>query len=327
MRSARSTPRRPALTEPNAEQTNAARPTESRRLFLVIKLTVTAGLLAFLLSRVDWDVLRTGFLELNVSFVGLAFIAFVGIAIFEVIRMKAVLAAFDLGWVDLWRMHLVAVFFGTFMPGQVGADLYRIHFLRRRSHSVDHGLTLILLIRVVGFLLMSIIGISGLLAYGPTFEVKFSAAQLQGFFLVSLLITTLLLFFVVMSPRIRRRLTEFYQQAKQALVSLSQRQLLALLGLSVLVVGSRALVVDFLTAATGSPLHGGEALFVVSLATLTTLVPISFAGLGLREGAITAGLLFFQVPYEAAVLVAILGRAFMLAMGAAGGLWYAGYSE
>ena len=48
---------------------------------------------------------------------------------------------------------------------------------------------------------------------------------------------------------------------------------------------------------------------------------ISIAGLGVREGLVVFGLTSLAVSYEDAVLVAFLGRAFIILISIVGGAW------
>jgi uncharacterized protein (TIRG00374 family) len=116
-------------------------------------------------------------------------------------------------------------------------------------------------------------------------------------------------------PRLRTHL----HRAREALFSVTVEQLGILFALSLLILVVRAFVIYFLVLAAGSFLGPSEAAMVVAYATLIALVPISFGGLGMREGVVSSLLVYFSIGYEKALLVALLGRLFIVMMAAGGG--------
>ena len=290
-------------------------------LALAAKLAVTLLLLALLLRRVDWSILRERFLDLHYGTVLLAFLCFLLIAAGEISRMKAVFSVFNLSWIELTRLHVIGSFFGSFLPGQLGADVYRVHFLGRLDSNPDRSLALVVFMRLVGFSMLLAAALLGLAFHGrelwPQLSPRVPGPLLTFVALISILgILTLSTF-----PRTRVRLATFFRRSRQALTALTAAELLALFFLSLLVLAARMLTIDVLVRATGSSLVWTEALVVATLATLVTLIPISFAGFGLREGAVATLLVYFQVTYEDAVMVAALGRAFIVFWALAGGVW------
>lgn len=290
-------------------------------LTAIAKLAVTAVLLALILGRVDWEILWQRSLDLRGGAVLLAFLSFLLIAVGEVSRMKATLVAFDLGWTDFIRIHLIGSFFASFLPGQVGADLYRVHSLSRIDGQPDRPLALVLLIRMVGFFVLVAAALLSFAVHGRELWTLLDPRAVGPVLAMAFLATVLGTLAVCTHPRLRDRLATFRRRSREAATAVTVGQILSLIVLSIFVLLMRVLVTFFLVTGTGYSLTLDEALLVVALATLVTLIPISFAGIGLREGAMTALLVFFQVPYEEAVLVAVLGRVFIVSLALTGGVW------
>ena len=267
--------------------------------------------------------------RIRVGAFGLALLSFLSIAALEMMRLRVVLTPFGLRWTQLVRLHVIGAFFGNFLPGQLGADLYKVVVLRPFDQSVARPLTLVLLLRAIGLAVLLAAVLLGLPIYGPALlQQGLSLRPGLGVPVLAAIGATAIVVTLALSrPRFRRVLAEraarFSSRAREASLALTGRNVAVLVGLSMLVLVARALVVYFLAAAVGSTLPLADAVFVVALATLITLVPISFAGWGLREGAVTLLLVQLALTYEEAVLVALTGRAFLLLLSAAGGIWLA----
>ena len=67
----------------------------------------------------------------------------------------------------------------------------------------------------------------------------------------------------------------------------------------------------FLVHSVGYFIAFDEVLIVVALAMIAMMLPISVAGIGVREGVIVFLLYLFHVPYESATVVALLSRLFL----------------
>ncbi len=298
-----------------------------RRGVLLANLVVTASLLGWLLWRVDWLSLTSALARMRLDAASLALFSFGLIAVLEMMRLRVVLESFGLSWAELARMHVIGAFFGNFLPGQLGADVYKVVIMRPFDGGVARPLSLVLLLRAIGLIVLLAAALAGVLIYGPAL-VQRGAFLRPGFGLAvpaaigaTAIAVVLVLRYVLLSTALAEHATRFWSRARGALQMLTGRDLAGLIGLSILILVARAGVVYFLTVAVGAMLEFTDAVFVVALATLITLVPISFAGWGLREGAVTLLLVELAIAYEQAVLVALTGRAFILLLSGVGGLW------
>lgn len=290
----------------------------------VLHLAVTVALLSWLLGRADWRSMIHAFRDILPAFVGWALLFFVSTVAVEIGRLKLVLSAYRLGWVGLMRLHVIGVFFGNFLPGQVGADLYRIFVLRQLDEDVDAPMTLILVLRAIG---LAVLLLPVALCLGARGEALAERVGFRRDVAVPALTVGVLVIGVVVLLVLRRRrsawvprVARFVGRARAALTAVPERRWAAVVVLSAAALLTRALVVESLVWSVGSSIPFRDAIFVVASAVLISVVPVSFAGWGVREGALTLLLVEMGETYEDALLVAIVSRAFIVSLSAVGGL-------
>ena len=121
--------------------------------------------------------------------------------------------------------------------------------------------------------------------------------------------------------RLLRHYKRFRERIREVLSVLTRVEVMTLFGLSCTIVLARVFVIYFLALAVEEHLSVMAATFLIGYTSLITLIPITIAGLGLREGAVVLCMVLFGALYEQAVLVAFLGRAFMLLISLVGGGW------
>ncbi len=306
---------------------DGSRPSSRRKTLWLVHLAVTSGLLGWLLWRVDWRLMLSTLDRVEVPPFAFAGFAFSAIVALEMVRLRVVLTPLGLRWTELARLHVIGAFFGNFLPGQLGADLYKIVVLRPFDGNVARPLSLVLLLRAIGLAVLLATAVAGIPIYGPVLLAQGASLRPDfGLPILAAIGTTVIV--VAMALRRRRarrvlaeRTARFMSRAREALMAVTGSHIAMLVSLSILVLVARALVVYFLVVAVGSRLDFADAVWVVALATLITLVPISFAGWGLREGAVTLLLVQLTLAYEEAVVVALFGRAFILLLSGAGGIW------
>ncbi|MCP4204942.1 MAG: flippase-like domain-containing protein [bacterium] len=298
------------------------------RILFAARLTVTLILVVLLVHRIDWDVLRDAGRDLSWRFVSLALASYVVNAVLDVTRLKTALVAYRLRAGKLWSLYLAGVFFGNLLPGQLGADLYRAAVLRPRGPGSIHAMSLVLLVRVYGVAALAVGAAAALLAE-PT-ALTISMSPQGGWWLRSLLVAaiavTVMLAFLLSLPSARtgvlapllERVRTVLGSIRSALATVKLRGAVVLFALSMIIVAMRVVILMLLLTAVGARVSGGQALLVVCCTSLITLLPISIAGIGVREGTMVALLHRFSVAFEDAFLIAIVWRVFILLLSLAG---------
>lgn len=297
-----------------------------------LKLVVSAALLVLLSRRVDWGTMSRVSGDLEWFSIFVAMLAFALVACLEAARLRVVLSRFSLRWLDMFRLHFVGIFFGNFLPGELGGDVYKVAALRERFGGVTRLAALMVVLRLFGLAaLLPVAGVSSFLLWSTISE-WFSAVKFRsppwlsssgGWLVVAGIATCAVaaLWLQLQRPKARKWLAARLRAAREELSMIRPAQAMVLFFLSLLVFFARAATLMFLAGAVGAKVSPAAGLWVVSAATLVALLPVSFAGLGVREGVIALMLARLSVEYEDALMVALLGRALILVMSVVGGGW------
>jgi hypothetical protein len=104
-------------------------------LILLAKLAVSAGLLGYFLSRIDfsqfWTTLRTA----NLTYVSVALLAYLVGQVISAVRWTVLSRplGFVMGLSGMTAYYFIGMFFNLFAPGTVGGDLSKIYYLTREG--------------------------------------------------------------------------------------------------------------------------------------------------------------------------------------------------
>jgi uncharacterized protein (TIRG00374 family) len=270
------------------------------RSVLLIKLAVSGVLLAVLFWRVDRAAFLRSLQTLPLSlFLGCVALYALGYLV-SIIRWQRLLQAEGIR-LPLWRLVLVylqGAFFNLFLPTLIGGDIVRGYFIYRMTRGNDSAIASIMVDRLSGFAALILIAVGSLaFAYG-TLDDPQVAVLILG---VAALFT--LLMFVLLNSRVKDLVTSLlrfaglgrFEAKLQGLVdalhryrhhyrALGQAFLLSVL-LQVLIIVTYYLIGVGLNL--GVPLV--YFLVFIPLTTVVAMLPVSVAGLGVRE----AGVIYF----------------------------------
>ena len=285
------------------------------------------GLLAILIAYADIGALRSALTRVGWRDVLAATLILIGLTPFQAWRWREI--ARTIGIPLSWRSALIIVMIGTFfnqvLPSAIGGDAARVWLLRNAHVPVAKGLSSILLDRVVGLLGMVVIVAVGFpwlmqIVRQPVLQTAAATAVAAGFLGIALL---LLLDRVPLPGTVRSRafVGKLLAVATDArAVFLAPRVIASALLASVLVLLMVSAAVWIL--ARGIGLNVGIEVFILllPLVLLLSLLPVSIAGWGVREGAMIACLSLVGVDAASAFAVsALFGLTYVLA-GLPGGL-------
>jgi uncharacterized protein (TIRG00374 family) len=302
----------------------------SRTLLLLIKVAISAGLLAYLLGSVDLADVFRHFQEGDPRRFVLAIAIYWIVVILSTVRWKLLLDA--LGGTSsfgaLTQSYLISAFFANFLPSNVGGDVVRVEEAARAAGSRTASLTVAAMDRIVGFIALYFIAVPAYLLGGPMVR-GLAGARL---ILAGLTVVFLGLGFVFTRPglvtliaeragmkrfpwayakfgTVRNALDAFRANRGAVANSFLLSLVLQFLGISYFHLVARAL---------GIPLEFPTSLLMVPLCTLIQAIPISFNGWGLREGVYV--LYFRQVglPRESALAFSIVASALVVLLSISG---------
>ncbi len=291
---------------------------EGKRYFRwFIRVGVSAGLIFLLLTHVDMNKLVQSFVELNLGwFLVALFIKGVGI-LAGVVRWQLLLRGqkLELPLSNLTGAYLVGRFFGSFLPSTIGLDTYRTYYAAVRTREVAKTVAVTVVEKVIGLLALSALAFLAL-PLGLRLLNQKALWMLGAALCAPIAAAALLLFYPGLFVRIANRFHRLRRRWSEGIAKWSEavgrfgaqrgRLLLALL-LGFVVHGGTSAMYIATARAVGADIPVTEILFIGPLMIAATLVPISIAGIGVREGTYVFFLASIGVPTEQAALLAFLG--------------------
>jgi len=259
------------------------------------KLTVSLGLLAYLLSTTDLVALGRRVRNGDLLLLGIAVALFATMLALATWRWGLLLKAqgYPAPLRHLSASYLVATFFNNFLPSNIGGDLIRVRDGSRLTGSMTSSVAIIAIDRILGFGALYVLAAAAFLAGGPAVrELAGARVVLAGLGLVFGVLA-----YVFFRPGTARRIMTASGLASlrwarerfetvQAAVHVYRERLasvwVAFIGSVVL----QALVVCYFYAvarALSIQLDLSAAFLIVPLCTLVQAIPISFNGWGIRE--------------------------------------------
>ncbi len=225
----------------------------------------------------------------------------------------------------LLKVCCIAYFFNNFLPSGIGGDAYRVYRTLSETGEKSTAISAVLVERLVGFSAMLALGVLGAawlafenLAARTFLVVVLVAGSAAALGLLSIYVGWL----EPLASRLRR--WELFRTIEATLRLVVRRHrawpwlIVASFFFQVLV----ALWMFSVFAAIGQKLGPAECVLISAAAGLGSLLPISISGLGVIEGSIAGAATALGVPYETAVLGALLNRLGLVPFSVACGFVY-----
>ncbi len=284
-------------------------------IIFLLKLLVSAGLLAYFLSRVHPERFLQTFASANYSWIALALTVYLFAQVLSAVRWTMVARPLGIAtpFKDLLKYYLIGMFFNLFAPGTVGGDVSRVYYLVRdeaahakgRAVPTMHAAMSVLMDRAIGMVVLVWLGAAGLLLY-PQYAVPHTVRM------VTFLLASGFVIAVLLVPLLRRLLPEDGHPivVKVRLLLRSYRMqwralaAAALLSLVVHLIQTWMHVV--MGRALGLDLPFTFCLIVYPLVGTFAAIPVSLNGLGLREGGYIYLLAVIGIGTETAIAFGLL---------------------
>jgi uncharacterized membrane protein YbhN (UPF0104 family) len=290
-----------------------------------LRLLVGVGILGLILGRIDLSAatVRPTSLLLVAVLAGASLLVLSQAV--AAMRWKAVLGDDLLPWGYLWRLYTIGSFFGLFLPTSVGGDAVRALAAARSSDRAGRAMVSVLIDRASG--IVASLGYAALgliLAPGSIALLGDAAVGWRGPGFVG---TSLVLMgggLAVLVLRRSRRARTLGQQGIAAAGELarSPRRLARVTILALVSQGLIILLWYLLARGVHFTLPASTFLWAVPLVSLSALLPVTFAGLGVREGVWLVLLSDSGIPPADVVAFSLLYFACTLLVGITGGLLF-----
>lgn len=294
-------------------------------LIFLVKVFVTLLIFWLLFSRVDFGAFIQEIRKINIGVFILALAAMTLAWVGVTWRWQEILKIFGIqsGITRLFLYNLASLFYSTVLPaGKLGGDVIKAYQVAR-----DHGgegalkyrasLT-VFIDRVFGLLSLVLLASFYFIAGHPAIYFTGRPA-LAGLVAVSAALLGCLFIFTPLFDWVLKPFPSFILEAVRAL-RVNKRRLWQTLFLSVVVSFSAALPVYIISRGLGAGIDYLTLVFFYSVAVVLTLLPVTVAGIGLREGGLVYLLAQAGVAEETALAVSILNLATMIILAIGGGL-------
>ncbi|MDV2990834.1 MAG: hypothetical protein N4J56_000488 [Chroococcidiopsis sp. SAG 2025] len=261
----------------------------------LIKIIVSVGVLALVLTRMDFYQVWVQFQYLSPSFIIFALLFYTGCQLLSCWRWQVVLwsSGHSAPMSSLLSSYFAGMFLNIFLPGALGGDVYRVYRVAQSTKDSEVALVSVFLERFTGLAALSGLAVIGLV---PAFKLigRWDILLLFAACVGSLVGAVLL----IASPKlliwaepwlIKFRLSAvaaWFAKIQILLRTFAQHRqaLLLSMGLSLLLQLAIVYYHYLVAHQLKIPISYLELLVFIPIIVVVTLLPISLGGIGLKEG-------------------------------------------
>jgi len=294
-------------------------------MVLLLKLAVSAGLIALLLSKIDIGALKDRLLAPDAAALAAAIVLAAGQVLVVAWRFGRVLSALGrpIRLREALTINMIGLFFNQSLPSTMGGDAMRIWRLARRGAPLGAAVNGVLLDRItalIGIVLLILVTLPVLFGVAEDRQPVIAFSIVLGIGIVGIVIVLAI-----------RRVPAFLEHrrivrgigtliADLRRIVLRTRHAVPVLGVAIIGHTMTAAIVYGLALAYGVGVGYVECLVLVSPVTLISVVPISIAGWGVREGAMVAAFALVGVAAADALVLSVAFGLINVLIGLPGGL-------
>ena len=295
-----------------------------KKLFATfLRIAVSISLLVWLFSKTDTTAVFKSFGQLSLPTWSMAIALFLLLCTLAASRWYLLARVLGLPgqWLNYLTYYLVGIFFNLFLPTNVGGDVYKILLVSKGKKGILSGASSVLGERLVGLFAMFFMGTGALVLYPQ----HILSGQYDWLFYANGLGMVALAFFVPLLAYLLRVVRPALYQKIAVLLEVRRypKVILKIVLLSVAVNGVVITMITLLAENLGIALHPSYYFAIYPLTALITLLPISFNGVGLREGAFVFFLSLHRIPLESAISLSLCIFIIQCSGSCVGGIVYA----
>ncbi len=297
----------------------------------MLRMAISAVILTWLFSRIDVGAVFSAFSKIPWPAWALAFALYLSSQILSSLRWFIIGRTLGFGgrFMTYLKFYFVGMYFNLFLPSAIGGDVLKAFFLAKQGNGKLKATYSILADRIFGLWAMFIIGAIASLISSDGLSGKWR--HLLLFLALSMTGAAMLVpFFIKIINSLGERLTSGRGIVARILLAIEYmaafwrypKSLFYALGLSILLQLCGMTGAYILGMGLGIGLGYGFYLSVLPLIAVLTVLPISFSGIGVREG----GFIFFfhakGVPMEKALALSLSVFAIQALAALIGGIGY-----
>jgi uncharacterized membrane protein YbhN (UPF0104 family) len=310
---------------------------DKSKLKIALKIGLSGLFVGYLSFKVDYSAMAAAVKQIDLSFylwsTLLAVLSNFFIAGKYYILIKE--SPIDHSLFSLVKINFISRFYALFLPSAVGREVVRWMKVTRNQKGRSSFVASIVFERVTFLLMLLLCGSIPLLMYGSTPELLALRLHLQPWIILVLVIIAALLSLYVsakvrflaksVAGRIFKQLFDKFNIGtfieSFALHNMQAAYYAAIVGLSLVWQIFYVSRLYTLMKAAALPFNLMDIVWMGSLVLMLQTLPISFAGIGLREGAYAYLFTLYDLPPEKGVLIGLLFFSQMLIMAFVGGIF------
>ncbi|MDH4199234.1 MAG: flippase-like domain-containing protein [Spirochaetia bacterium] len=277
----------------------------------LFKFVISIGLVILIARSVNIKEIGARLMEVNISLILVASVIMAGLAILPSMRWKILIqhggGALNLG--NAYKLVMIGNFFGQALPAVIGGDGARVWYVHKLGVALAVAVNSILLDRLTALIALLLLAMVSMPWLWPIVPVNFALWAI-GIILIAAAGGIILLIAARSIPdawnhwrmvRAGRRLLDSFQSLLGSKLKSFQ-----VIGLSIAVHCLIAVFVYALAKAVHVPIGLSECLLLIPLVLLVSMIPVSIAGWGVREGAMVVAFGFFHISPGDSMLVSVL---------------------
>jgi len=275
--------------------------TNKQIAFLVLKITVSCTLLAFIFKKAGIRDVLTHLHSMNPWLFGLSSLLYLFIIYLSACRWRILLdKQYPLS--KVFSLCLIGSFFNTLLPGAIGGDAVKAYYLYKDTKKGGDSIGSVFMDRYIGFAaLLSMALVSGFFAFRDLQSIGMHwviPSLFMVFFIGSIL------FFRLQIGRRYSAISEFYDYFRRSITNRSL--LMKTCGLSLIIQLLSVLMIYLIAMGIGRTLTFTALFVLVPIVTIITMVPLSISGLGVRESAFVLLFGLTSVPPQDSTSISFL---------------------
>lgn len=284
----------------------------------MLKIVVSIMLIAVLCANADVEIIINKISELGVGIFVFSFISYLIVVLFSAIKWKLLLSDVSL-WI-LIKIMFTAQFYSTILPGQLFGEASKVLYLHKENKSDEEITASVIVDKIIGLISVAFLGVIGMALTRIN--------QLQSF-RIFFLVVFIILVLMLLSPRIKilakwilviitklreskimllkkiaQVFSKIYETWNEYVKDINTLIIAVFLGVIVQFAG---IVQEYgIGVCLGFYVPVYEFFWIYATLSLLLLLPVSFAGLGVREVSLVGLLGLFGVSKEHAITLSVI---------------------
>ena len=285
----------------------------------IAKIFFSAVVLYFLFRKCDWPSLFAALGHANVGLVLLAFLAVQGTHVIAAARWG--LLCRKAKFLPLFKLVYVSRLYSTVLPGQLFGEAAKVVYISQSNHDItpEEATASVVVDKIVGLVGLLIVGICGAMLSTSALNrsITFWFAVCAGILTLCVALPALPVFSRLIHrllDAIRRRIPKFGGLVERLRLFLTSWQAYLKTPLTLLLSVLLGCAFQFLSTlgmmllgrAVGIPVALADWCWIFAVLSIALLLPVSFAGLGVREATLVGFLGAFGVAKELVLSASLL---------------------